>query len=154
MAQNVYTLDTSRMTQVQGTDGQPFPLTLKPGDTVQLPNGLGSVEFAGIERFASFDVRYTPGQTAALVFALLATTGLVLSLFLPRRRVWVKASAAAVEPGPSCRSAGWPAGTTRAWPRRSRASCAACASPWASRSPTRSRPASRWFATTPRGGGP
>ncbi len=95
VAQNVYTLDTSRMTQVQGTDGQAFALTMKPGDTVQLPNGLGSVEFAGIERFASFDVRYTPGQTAALVFALLATTGLVLSLFLPRRRVWVKAAAAA-----------------------------------------------------------
>jgi cytochrome c biogenesis protein len=92
VAQNVYTLDTSRMTQVAGSDGQALALTMKPGETVQLPNGLGSVEFTGVERFASFDVRYTPGQTAALVFALLATTGLILSLFLPRRRVWVKAS--------------------------------------------------------------
>ncbi|MEZ0492555.1 cytochrome c biogenesis protein ResB [Kineococcus sp. TBRC 1896] len=95
VAQNVYTLDTSGMSEVAGADGQPLALTMRPGQTVQLPNGLGSVEFAGVERFASFDVRYTPGQTAALVFALLATTGLILSLFLPRRRVWVKAAAGA-----------------------------------------------------------
>jgi cytochrome c biogenesis protein len=91
VAQNVYTLDTSRMTQLLGDDGQAVALQMKPGTTVQLPNGLGSVEFKGIERFASLDVRYTPGQTAALVFALLASFGLILSLFLPRRRVWVKA---------------------------------------------------------------
>ncbi|WP_432510303.1 cytochrome c biogenesis protein ResB [Kineococcus sp. SYSU DK001] len=91
VAQNVYTLDTTGMTQVQDADGQALALTMVPGQTVQLPDGLGSVEFAGVERFASFDVRSTPGQTAALVFALLATLGLVLSLFLPRRRVWVKA---------------------------------------------------------------
>jgi cytochrome c biogenesis protein len=91
VAQNVYTLDTSAMTQVVGDDGQAVALTMAPGQTVQLPNGLGSVEFQGIERFASLDVRSTPGQSAALVFALLATLGLILSLFLPRRRVWVKA---------------------------------------------------------------
>jgi len=91
VAQNVYTLDTTQMTQVVGDDGQAVALTMAPGDTVELPNGLGSVEFVGVERFASFDIRYTPGQTAALVFALLASAGLIASLFLPRRRVWVKA---------------------------------------------------------------
>ncbi|NYD22112.1 cytochrome c biogenesis protein ResB [Kineococcus aurantiacus] len=91
VAQNVYTLDTTRMTEVTDASGQAVALTLKPGDVVTLPNGLGTVEFRGVERFASFDVRSTPGQSAALVFALLAATGLVLSLFLPRRRVWVKA---------------------------------------------------------------
>ena len=91
VAQNVYTLDTADMTQVLDENGQVLALTMAPGTTVQLPDGLGSVEFQGVERFASFDVRYTPGQTAALVFALLAAFGLILSLFLPRRRVWVKA---------------------------------------------------------------
>jgi cytochrome c biogenesis protein len=94
VAQNVYTLDTSQMTQVVGEDGQAVALTMTPGTTVDLPNGLGSVEFVGVERFASFDIRYTPGQTAALVFSLLASAGLIASLFLPRRRVWVKATAA------------------------------------------------------------
>ena len=92
-AQNVYTLDTAGLQQVLGRRGPTVALQMKPGDTVQLPNGLGSVEFQGVERFASFDVRHTPGQTAALVFALLAASGLVLSLFLPRRRVWVTATA-------------------------------------------------------------
>ena len=73
---------------------QVVALTMKPGDTVELPDGLGSVEFVDVARFASFDIRYTPGQRAALVFSLLAATGLILSLFLPRRRVWVKAVAA------------------------------------------------------------
>jgi cytochrome c biogenesis protein len=91
IAQNVYTLDTAGMTQLLDADGQVVALTMTPGQTVELPNGLGSVEFQGVERFASLDIRYTPGQSAALVFALLATVGLILSLFLPRRRVWVKA---------------------------------------------------------------
>jgi cytochrome c biogenesis protein len=41
-------------------------------------------------------VRHDPGKEAALVFAVLAMTGLVASLFVPRRRVWVRASP---EPG-------------------------------------------------------
>ncbi|ABS02119.1 cytochrome c biogenesis protein ResB [Kineococcus radiotolerans] len=93
-AQNVYTLETAGMQRLVGDDGQWVALSMVPGQTVQLPGGLGSVEFRDVERFASFDVRHTPGQTAALVFSLLATTGLILSLFLPRRRVWVKAVAA------------------------------------------------------------
>ncbi|NAZ75462.1 cytochrome c biogenesis protein ResB [Kineococcus sp. T13] len=91
VAQNVYTLETEGMRQVLDDQGRPVPLQLAPGQTVQLPDGLGSVTFERVERFASFDVRSTPGQSAALVFALLATAGLVMSLFLPRRRVWVKA---------------------------------------------------------------
>ncbi|PRY15957.1 cytochrome c biogenesis protein ResB [Kineococcus rhizosphaerae] len=106
VAQNVYTLDTTRMSEVTGADGQPVALTMKPGDVVTLPNGLGTVEFTGVERFASFDVRSTPGQSAALVFALLAALGLVLSLFLPRRRVWVKATASGTGAGSAVEVAG------------------------------------------------
>ncbi|MGI4895609.1 MAG: cytochrome c biogenesis protein ResB [Janthinobacterium lividum] len=90
VAQNVYTLDDTDLTQVRDANGDVLAIRLSPGQTTQLPNGLGSVSFEGVERFASLDVRYTPGQTEALVFALLATFGLVLSLFLPRRRVWVQ----------------------------------------------------------------
>lgn len=89
VAQNVYELDNTGLTEVLDPNGVAPALTMRPGETVTLPNGLGSVTFESVERFASFDVRYTPGQTWALVFALTATLGLVLSLFLPRRRVWV-----------------------------------------------------------------
>lgn len=87
--QNVYELDDTGLTEVVDADGVAPALTMRPGQTVTLPNGLGSVTFESVKRFASFDVRYTPGQTWALVFSLTATLGLVLSLFLPRRRVWV-----------------------------------------------------------------
>ena len=42
-------------------------------------------------RYASFDVMHNPAQEWILVFALLAVAGLLTSLFVPRRRVWVKA---------------------------------------------------------------
>ncbi|NAZ86458.1 cytochrome c biogenesis protein ResB [Kineococcus indalonis] len=93
--QNVYELDGTGLTQVLDEGGRPFAIQLAPGESVQLPDGLGTVSFEGVQRYASIDVRRTPGQTEALVFSLLATTGLVLSLFLPRRRVWVRVRPAA-----------------------------------------------------------
>ena len=44
-SQSVYTLDKSQATAVPGEDGKPLRVSLAPGDTVELPNGLGSVTF-------------------------------------------------------------------------------------------------------------
>ncbi|WP_369054925.1 cytochrome c biogenesis protein ResB [Kineococcus terrestris] len=93
--QNVYELDDSGLTRVLDDAGQPVALQMQPGDVAELPGGLGTLTFEGVQRFASFDVRYTPGQHAALAFSLLATAGLVMSLFLPRRRLWVRVVPAA-----------------------------------------------------------
>ncbi|NIZ92643.1 cytochrome c biogenesis protein ResB [Kineococcus rubinsiae] len=101
VAQNVYELDDSRLTQVSDGEGRPFAIRLVPGQSLELPDGLGTVTFDSVERFASFDVRHTPGQREALVFALLAATGLILSLFVPRRRVWVRVRAVDGDPGAS-----------------------------------------------------
>ena len=81
--QSVYRLDTSRMEQI-GLE------SLRPGETWTLPDGSGSVEFAGFDRWASFQIASDPGQGLALFAALLAIAGLMLSLFIRRRRVWVK----------------------------------------------------------------
>jgi cytochrome c biogenesis protein len=48
------------------------------------------VEFAGIERWASFQIAHDPGKELALLAALTAIGGLLLSLFIRRRRLWVK----------------------------------------------------------------
>ncbi|MFC5382524.1 cytochrome c biogenesis protein ResB [Aquipuribacter nitratireducens] len=100
-AQSVYELDTTDMTQVQDASGAPAVLVLAPGDTVELPDGLGTVTFDGLPRFAAFQLRADPSGPLALVASLLATTGLVLSLFLPRRRVWVRVRPAEVSDDPS-----------------------------------------------------
>jgi cytochrome c biogenesis protein len=57
---------------------------------VQLPDGLGSVTFDSIKRFASLDVSYNPGGIWVLLFALLSLAGVTTSLLVPRRRVWVR----------------------------------------------------------------
>ena len=80
------------------------PLELKPGETRELPNGLGTVTFedaapgakdgdfsGSVLRFGSFDIHHDPTQGWVLLFAVLVLLGLLTSLFVPRRRIWVKA---------------------------------------------------------------
>jgi cytochrome c biogenesis protein len=81
--QSVYTLDTSAMTQL-GLE------SLIPGDTWALPEGAGSVEFTGFERWSSFQIAQDPGKELALLASMAAIAGLMLSLFVRRRRLWVK----------------------------------------------------------------
>jgi cytochrome c biogenesis protein len=87
---SVYSLATDEMTQLTGGDTGVDSIELKPGETAQLPNGMGSVTLDGIKRFASFDIHRDPSQLWVLVFAILVLGGLLTSLFIPRRRVWVK----------------------------------------------------------------
>ncbi|HET9654191.1 MAG TPA: cytochrome c biogenesis protein ResB [Kineosporiaceae bacterium] len=91
--QSVYVLNTGKMTQLTGADGEPLKLELSVGQSVQLPDGAGSVTFEGIRRYASFDIRYDPSKLWALLSSLLALAGLTASLFVRRRRVWVRVSA-------------------------------------------------------------
>ena len=81
--QSVYTLDTSQMVKV-GLEA------LAPGQTWDLPNDSGSIEFTGYERWASFQIAHDPGKELALLSSLIAIAGLMLSLFVRRRRLWVK----------------------------------------------------------------
>jgi len=87
---NAYALNTDSLTEVAGRNADTETLVLGLGDVVELPNGLGTVELASIPRFASLDVHHDPSQTWVLLFAVLVVAGLVTSLFIPRRRVWVK----------------------------------------------------------------
>ncbi|MEF3402660.1 cytochrome c biogenesis protein ResB [Agromyces sp. CCNWLW203] len=119
---SVYALDTSTLEQLTGGKTGVDSIELKPGETTELPNGLGTVTFedvtpgaapavdvgadAGddadaaaadrnyaqsVPRFASFDVHHDPTQMWVLAFAALILGGLLVSLFVPRRRMWVKA---------------------------------------------------------------
>ena len=89
--QSVYALDTTLMEQVAGRELETKSLQLTIGETVDLPEGMGTITLDGAPRYASFDVMSNPAQEWILVFALLAVAGLLTSLFVPRRRVWVKA---------------------------------------------------------------
>lgn len=102
---NVYALDVDEMTQVAGGDTGIEAIKLRPGETASLPNGLGTVTFEdananavtstdyanSVLRFATFDITYDPSRAWVFAFALLSLGGLLVALFIPRRRVWVKA---------------------------------------------------------------
>jgi cytochrome c biogenesis protein len=87
---SVYQLDTSRMTQLRTSTGAVFSAALRPGQTVRLPGGKGSVTFERLERFAGLTVRHDPGRRWVLGGGVAAMLGLATSLFVPRRRVFVR----------------------------------------------------------------
>ena len=91
LPQSVYALDTENMQQLTGRAIDVESLELKIGDTVDLPGGMGTVTFEAAPRYASFDVMRNPAQQWVLISAVAAIAGLLASLFVPRRRMWVKA---------------------------------------------------------------
>lgn len=90
--QSVYRLNTSRMVQLRGEDGGPLRLLLAPGTSTMLPDGAGSVSFDELRRFAAFDLRRDPSKGWALVTSGLALVAITASLFVRRRRLWLRVS--------------------------------------------------------------
>jgi cytochrome c biogenesis protein len=88
--QSVYTLDVDGMRQLRSADGSPYRVLLRPGQTAQLPDGTGSVTFERVQRYAGLSVRHDPASGWALGSSIAAILGLSLSLFVPRRRVFVR----------------------------------------------------------------
>lgn len=88
--QNVYRLDDSEMTQVRDSDGEPVTLFVEPGETVELPAGLGSLTWEALPRFVALDLRHDPALPWVLTSSVAALVGLALSLFTPRRRLWLR----------------------------------------------------------------
>jgi cytochrome c biogenesis protein len=84
---NVYSLDVENMEQLAGREDA---LALKIGDTVDLPDGMGTIELEGVADYVGLDIHHDPAQAWVLGFALAAVGGLLTGLFIPRRRMWVK----------------------------------------------------------------
>ncbi|MFF3319449.1 cytochrome c biogenesis protein ResB [Streptomyces sp. NPDC003035] len=92
LPQNVYQLDTSKMTQFKVDQGTGVAQRMRPGETMTLPDGAGSITFEkDIKEWASFQISQQPGNGLALAGAIAAIAGLTGSLFIQRRRVWVRA---------------------------------------------------------------
>ncbi|WP_156726417.1 cytochrome c biogenesis protein ResB [Streptomyces apocyni] len=92
LPQNVYQLDTSKMKEFKDKDGELLKKRLLPGETLELPDGAGSITFEKeLKEWASFQISQQPGEGLALFGAVAALVGLVGSLFIQRRRVWVRA---------------------------------------------------------------
>lgn len=91
--QNVYNLDVQNLTQLNGRDLPAGGIVLDAGQSYTLPDGKGSISFDGLKRYIGVDIRTDPGQAGVLIFSLIATAGLIVSLYVNRRRVWLRAGA-------------------------------------------------------------
>ena len=88
--QSVYQLQKKRLDPVRKADGKPLRVDLAMGSSTRLPDGLGTVTFDGVSRYVKLQVSHTPGQKIALAGVVLGLIGLLASLFIRPRRIWVR----------------------------------------------------------------
>ncbi len=88
--QSVFVLDKSETEQVRSPDGKPFRVDLQVGQGITLPDRLGSVSFEGVETWNKVQISRTPGKWLTLAGVVLALVGMLGSLFIRPRRVWVR----------------------------------------------------------------
>lgn len=96
--QSVYALDKDGLKPIRGANGKKVRVDLNLGQTKTLPDGMGSVTFDGMSRFVKLQVSHKPFDWLALIGMALALAGLLGSLFIRPRRVWVRVQPA--ESGP------------------------------------------------------
>lgn len=89
--QSVYQLDKTHVKEFKDFKGEQLRENLKPGETMKLPDGAGTITYESTEQWANFQVTQQPGSGWALAGAIAAIFGLAGSLFIQRRRVWVRA---------------------------------------------------------------
>ena len=101
---NVYELNTHAMKQVAGGKSGTKALKLVPGDKVELPQNLGTLEFKSVKRFASLDITYNPLDIWVLITVIITFFGLILMLLIPRRRIWIRTTQDGIEIGALAKS--------------------------------------------------
>lgn len=91
-SQNVYTLDQSLVET--GLLVRKARVNLRPGEDTEIVDDGGvvvaKVRFDGADEFVNLQVSRDPGQTWVLVSSIVMIAGLVVSLAVRRRRVWMR----------------------------------------------------------------
>lgn len=85
--QSLFSLNTELINQ--GRLVKQERVNLKPGESVTLADGT-EVQFDGAVDFVNLQVSHDPFQSWVLVSAVAMMAGLLLSLLIKRRRVWVR----------------------------------------------------------------
>ncbi|WP_460867817.1 cytochrome c biogenesis protein ResB [Rhodococcus aerolatus] len=85
--QNIYALDPTLAES--GRLVKQARVNLKPGESTTLDDGT-QVRFDQAQQWVSLQTSHDPGQVYVLLFAVTMTAGLLGSLLVKRRRVWVR----------------------------------------------------------------
>ncbi|KJX74591.1 hypothetical protein MLPM_2410 [Mycobacterium lepromatosis] len=94
--QSLFTLDPRLIDQ--GRLAKEKRVNLRAGEQVRLGQGPGAgtvVRFDGAVPFVNLQVSHDPGQAWVFFFAIAMMVGLVVSLMVRRRRVWIRLTPAA-----------------------------------------------------------
>jgi cytochrome c biogenesis protein len=91
--QSVYSLPVAQLANIGTTQ-------LTPGKTWRLRDGT-TVTFVSVQQWATFQIAHDPGTWLVLVAAVFIVGGLLLSLRVRRRRLWLRARPAQLTPGES-----------------------------------------------------
>ena len=89
--QSVYVLDKQRLKVERDKTGKPQTFTIPMGQTRRLAGNAGTIRFDGVERWARLQLSTTPGERFALAGIVLGLLGLMGSLYVRPRRIWVRA---------------------------------------------------------------
>jgi len=96
--QSLFTLDPRLIEQHRLTKEK--RVNLRAGQAVRIDQGPAAgtvVRFDGAVPFVNLQVSHDPGQAWVLVFAITMMTGLLVSLLVRRRRVWIRLTPASDE---------------------------------------------------------
>lgn len=91
--QSVFVLDKLRLHPITTRGGNPRALLLRPGQTLPLKGGAGSITFDGYSQWVKLQISRAPAKIVPLAGVLLAIAGLLGSLFVRPRRTWVRVRA-------------------------------------------------------------
>jgi cytochrome c biogenesis protein len=90
--QNVYSLDPVQ--KATGALRRLGAATLTVGQSTTLPGGV-QVSFDGYTQWANLQISHNPGQDYLLLAAIFMVAGLIVSLTIRRRRLWLRITPAA-----------------------------------------------------------
>ncbi|MFQ6398468.1 cytochrome c biogenesis protein ResB [Nocardia sp. KC 131] len=94
--QSLFSLDSEQIKQGRLT--KEARVNLRPGESTTLSNGA-KVTFDGAQEFVNLQVSHDPAQQWVLVSALAMMAGLLVSLLVKRRRIWIRVYPADGEAG-------------------------------------------------------
>lgn len=87
-SQSLFALDPEMIKQGRLT--KEARVNLRPGESTTLPSGA-KVTFDGAKEFVNLQVSHDPWQQWVLVSSLTMMAGLLVSLLVKRRRIWIRA---------------------------------------------------------------
>ena len=87
--QSVYRIKTENMQRVGLQSLAPGEVWKIPGSS-EISESVGSITFDGVTKWVNLQIVRDPGKPFALLGAIFALLGLLISLFARRRRIWIR----------------------------------------------------------------